>query len=46
MIVNNAINSDLKNMFARLYDVFCFLSLYKFNAIYVILHYPVSRLFK
>ena len=33
MIVNNAIKADLKNMFARLYDVFCFLSLYKFNAI-------------
>ena len=33
MIVNKAINADLKNMFARLYDVFCFLSLSKFNAI-------------
>ena len=23
-IVSNAINADLKNMFARLYDIFCF----------------------
>ena len=23
-IVSNAINEDLKNMFARLYDIFCF----------------------
>ena len=40
--MNNAINTDLKNMFVRLYEVFCFLSLYKFNSIYVIVHYLVS----
>ena len=43
---NNAINTDLKNMFARLYDKFGFLSLRKFNSIYVIFHYLVSQLFK
>ena len=39
MIVNNAMNTDLKNMFARLYDIFCFLSLHRFNSIYATLHY-------
>ena len=33
MFVNKAINADLKNMFARLYDVFCFLILHIFNAV-------------
>ena len=33
IIVNNAINTDLKNMFARLYDIFCFSSLHKYNSI-------------
>ena len=42
MYINNAINTDLKNMFAHLYEVFCFLSLHKFNSIYVIVHYLVS----
>ena len=42
MIVNNAINADLKNMFTRLHGVFCFLSLNKFSSIYIIFHYPVS----
>ena len=46
MNVNNAINTDLKNMFARSYDVFYFLSLPKFNSIYIMFHYLVSRLFK
>ena len=46
MYINYAINTDLKNMFTRLYEVFCFLSLHKFDSIYVILHYAVSRLFK
>ena len=27
MYINNAINTDLKNMFARLYEIFSFLSL-------------------
>ena len=40
MIVKDAIN--LKNMFAHLYDIFCFLSLHKFNSIYFIFHYLVS----
>ena len=45
MNVNSAINADLKNMFARLYDVFYFLSLPKFNSIYIIFHYLAPRLF-
>ena len=44
--MNNTINTDLKNMFACLYGVFYFLSLHKFNSIYVIFHYLVSQLFK
>ena len=46
MIVNNAVNTDLKNIFARFFDVFCFLSLHKFNFIYVIFDYLMSRLLK
>ena len=45
-IVSNAINEDLKNMFARLYDIFCFQGLHKFNSVCVIFHYLVSQLFK
>ena len=41
--MNNSIKTDLKNMFARLYDAFCFLCLYKFSSIYVIFHYPASQ---
>ena len=37
--INNAINTDLKNMFAHLHEVFCFLSLHEFNSIYIIFHY-------
>ena len=44
--INNAINTDLKNMLARLFEVFCFLSLHKFNSVYVIFHYLVPQLFK
>ena len=46
MIVNNAMNTDLKNMFARLYDIFCFLSLHKFNSIYATLHYLHISIFQ
>ena len=46
MIVNNEVNTDLKNIFARFFDVFCFLSLHKFNFIYVIFDYLMSRLLK
>ena len=46
MIVNNAVNTDLKNIFARLFDVFCFLSLHKFNFICVIFDYLMSPLLK
>ena len=46
MYINNAINTDLRNMFAHLYEVFCFLILHKFNCIHVIFHYLVSRIFK
>ena len=40
--MKNAIYIDLKNMFACLYEVFCFMSLHKFSSIYVIFHYVVS----
>ena len=40
--MNNSINTDLKNMFTCLYDVFCLLSLNKFNSIYIIFHYLIS----
>ena len=46
MYTNNAINTDLKNMFGRFYEVFCFLSLHKFISIFIIFHYLASRLFK
>ena len=46
MYINDAIDTVLKNMFARLYEAFCFLSLHKFNSIFVIVHYLASRLFK
>ena len=46
MNVNNAINTDLKNIFAHLHDIFYLLNLHKFNSIYVIFHYLVSQLFK
>ena len=42
IFVNNSINKDLKNMFDCFYDLFCFLSLHKFNSIYIIFHYLVS----
>ena len=35
LIVNNAINTDFKNMFVRLYDV---LSLHKFSSVYILFH--------
>ena len=37
-VYKNAINTDLKNMSAHLYEIFCFLSLHKINSDYVIFH--------
>ena len=34
--MNNSINTDLKNMFAHLHEVFCFLSLNILNSIYIV----------
>ena len=39
MYINKANNTDLKNMFPQLHEVFCFLSLHKFNSICIIFHY-------
>ena len=43
IIVNNTVITDLKNIFACLYDV---LSLHKINSIYIAFNYLVSQLFK